>query len=90
MILVSAQGPILPFSFFGGTFIQVGGLFGQGLGLRLGPGLDNFFVSNFFMKSRPIREFIKKISHENLYASTQPSLIEFELKCLGSGKRAHM
>ena len=29
------------FFFFWGTFIQLGGLFGQGLGLRLGPGLDN-------------------------------------------------
>ena len=43
VILVSALGPNLFFSFFGG-FIQlgalgVGGLLGQGLGL--GPGLDN-------------------------------------------------
>ena len=29
------------FPFFGGTFIQLGGLLGQGLGLGLGPGLDN-------------------------------------------------
>ena len=39
MILVSAQGPNPFFSYFGGTFIRLGGLFGQGLGL--GPGLDN-------------------------------------------------
>ena len=39
VILVSAQGPNPSFFFFWGTFIQLGGLFGQGLGL--GPGLDN-------------------------------------------------
>ena len=43
MILVSAQGPNLSIFFFGGTFIRLGGLFGQGLGLGLGPGLDNYF-----------------------------------------------
>ena len=31
------------FFLFWGAFIQLGGLFGQGLGLGLGPGLDNFF-----------------------------------------------
>ena len=41
VILVSAQGPNTSFFFFGGTFIWLGGLFGQGLGLGLGPGLDN-------------------------------------------------
>ena len=40
VILVSAQGPN-PFFFFWGTFIQLWGLLGQGLGLELGPGLDN-------------------------------------------------
>ena len=40
VILVSAQGPNPFFFFFWGTFIQLRGLFGQGLGLRLGPGLD--------------------------------------------------
>ena len=39
VILGSAQGPNPSFFFFWGTFIQLGGLFGQGLGL--GPGLDN-------------------------------------------------
>ena len=39
-ILVSALGPNPSlFSLFLGTFIQLGGLLGQGLGL--GPGLDN-------------------------------------------------
>ena len=42
VILVSALGPNPSFFFFGGTFIQLGGLFGQGLGLGLGPGLDNY------------------------------------------------
>ena len=42
VILVSAQGPNTAFFFFRGTFIRLGGLLGQGLGLRLGPGLDNF------------------------------------------------
>ena len=37
MILVSDQGPNPSFFFFCGTFIQLGGLLGQGLG----PGLDN-------------------------------------------------
>ena len=41
VILVSAQGPNPSFFFFVGTFIRLGGLFGQGLGLGLGPGLDN-------------------------------------------------
>ena len=41
VILVSAQGPNPSFFFFWGTFIRLGGLFGQGLGLGLGPGLDN-------------------------------------------------
>ena len=46
VILVSAQGPNPSFFFFWGTFIQLGGLFGQGLGLGLGPGLDNFLTVN--------------------------------------------
>ena len=41
MILVSAQGPNSSFFFFCGTFIRLGDLFGHGLGLGLGPGLDN-------------------------------------------------
>ena len=39
MILVSTLGPNTSYLLFGGTFIQLGGLLGQGLGL--GPGLDN-------------------------------------------------
>ena len=38
VILVSAQGPNPSFFFYWGTFIRLGGLFGQGLG----PGLDNY------------------------------------------------
>ena len=41
VILVSALGPNPSFFLFFGTFIQLGGLLGQGLGLGLGPGLDN-------------------------------------------------
>ena len=41
VILVSAQGPNPSFFFIGGTFIRLEGLFGQGHGLGLGPGLDN-------------------------------------------------
>ena len=41
VILVSAQGPNPFFFLFWGTFIKLGGLFGQVLGLGLGPGLDN-------------------------------------------------
>ena len=41
VILVSALGPNPSFFLFLGTFIQLGGLLGQGLGLGLGPGLDN-------------------------------------------------
>ena len=41
VILVSAQGPNPSFFFFGGTFIRLGSLLGQGLG----PGLDN--TANF-------------------------------------------
>ena len=42
VILVSAQGPNPSFFLLWGTFTQHGGLLGQGLGLGLGPGLDNF------------------------------------------------
>ena len=38
---VSPRSKSFFFSFFGGTFIRLGGLLGQGLGLGLGPGLDN-------------------------------------------------
>ena len=41
VILVSALGPNPSFFLFWGTFIQLGGLLGQGLGPGLGPGLDN-------------------------------------------------
>ena len=41
VILVSALGPNPSFFPFWGTFIQLGGLLGQGLELGLGPGLDN-------------------------------------------------
>ena len=43
VILVSALGPNPSFFLFWGTFIQLGGLLGQGSGLGLGPGLDNHF-----------------------------------------------
>ena len=43
VILVSALGPNPSFFLFWGTYIQLGGLLGQGPGLGLGPGLDNFF-----------------------------------------------
>ena len=39
VILESALGPNPSFFLFWGTFIRLGGLLGQGLGL--GPGLDN-------------------------------------------------
>ena len=42
VILVSALGPIVFFFHFWGTFIQLGGLLGQRLGLRLGPGVVNY------------------------------------------------
>ena len=41
VILVSALGPNPSFFLFWGTFIQLGGLLGQGPGLGLGPGLDS-------------------------------------------------
>ena len=41
MILVSALCPNPSFFLFCGTFIELGGLLGQGQGLGLGPGLDN-------------------------------------------------
>ena len=40
-ILLSTLGPNPFFSLFSGTYIQLKGLSGQGLGLGLGPGLDN-------------------------------------------------
>ena len=45
VILVSALGPNPSFFLFWGTFIQLGGLLGQGPGLGLGPGLDNIHIS---------------------------------------------
>ena len=45
VIIVSALGPNPSLSFFGGTFILLGGLLGQGLGLRLGLGLDNMYMT---------------------------------------------
>ena len=59
LIFVSAIGPNPSFFLFWGTFIQLGGLLGQGPGLGLGPGLDNFFL--FCRPSSCLREaFIKK------------------------------
>ena len=40
-ILESALGPNPSFFLFWWSFIQLGGLLGQGPGLGLGPGLDN-------------------------------------------------
>ena len=45
LILVSAQCPNPSFFLFCGTFIQLGGLLGQGLGHGLGPGLDNICLN---------------------------------------------
>ena len=45
VILVSALGPNPSFFLF--SFIQLGGLLGQGPGLGLGPGLDNDFFTGF-------------------------------------------
>ena len=53
VILVSAQGPNPSFFFFRGTFIQLGGLFGQGLGL--GRGLDNYTkIGKLFYQAQKI------------------------------------
>ena len=48
VIFLSALGPNPSFFLFWGTFIQLGGLLGQGpgLGLGLGPGLDNSLLRN--------------------------------------------
>ena len=56
VILVSAQGPNPSFFFFWGTFIQLGGLFGQGLGLGLGQGLDNNVFKETVLESRMIMQ----------------------------------
>ena len=48
VILVSALGPNPSFFFFWGTFIQLGGLLGQGPGLGLGPGLDNYVFRTIY------------------------------------------
>ena len=45
VIMCQPKVKILLFFFFLGTFIRLGGLLEQGLGLRLGPGLDNSFLS---------------------------------------------
>ena len=54
VILVSALGPNPSFFLFWGTFIQLGGLLGQGPGLGLGPGLDNFW-SPIWLKSLVVK-----------------------------------
>ena len=51
LVSASAHGPNPSFFFFGGTFIQLGGLFGQGLGLGLGPGLDNKNAGRYLLRS---------------------------------------
>ena len=56
VILVSAQGQNPFFFFFLRTFIQLGGLLGQGLGL--GPGLDNLS----FVLSVLQRKFLLKFN----------------------------
>ena len=48
VILVSALGPNPFFFLFWGTFIQLGGLLGQGPGLGLRPGLDNNLYGHFY------------------------------------------
>ena len=53
VILVSALGPNPSFFLFWGTFIQHGGLLGQGPGLGLGLGLDkNYVLSGKLYKKR--------------------------------------
>ena len=47
VILVSAQGPNPSFFLFLGDFYSTWGLFGHGLGLGLGPGLDKNLAFNF-------------------------------------------
>ena len=58
VILVSGQGPNSSFFFFGGTFTRLGGLFGQGLGLRLGPGLDNSMVWCFVHEIQDVPKLV--------------------------------
>ena len=58
VILVSAQGPNPSFFFFGGAFIQLGGLFGQGLRLGLGPGLDNNDAQVDFARGNMVSHFL--------------------------------
>ena len=52
VILVSAFGPNPSFFLFWGTFIQLGGLLGWGLGL--GPGLDNNVFKGLSFISREL------------------------------------
>ena len=55
---VSPRSKSFFFFFFVGTFIQLGGLFGQGLGPGLGPGLDNSFPP--FLRCNNICVYVRK------------------------------
>ena len=57
VIIVSALGPNPSFFLFRGTFIQLGGLLGQGHGLGLGPGLDNSEESSFCHDKKFISQY---------------------------------
>ena len=76
VILVSALGPNPSFFLFWGTFIQLGGLLGQGPGLGLGPGLDNFM--NF---SKLIQ--LSSVTHKNLNQREEKGMCGFIHKQLG-------
>ena len=58
VILVSALGPNPSFFLFWGTFIQLGGLLGQGPGLGLGPGLDNFMNFSKLIQLSSVNHFL--------------------------------
>ena len=49
---VSPRSKSFFFFWRGGTFIRLGGLFGQGLGLGLGPGLDKCSQYGIFRESK--------------------------------------
>ena len=80
MILVSALGPNPSFFLFWGTFIQLGGLLGQGPGLGLGPGLDNkgrnlLFLKEFLQEmqsSVKVSDRLSEDPEDNSYINKMP------------------
>ena len=75
MIIVSAQGPNPSFFLFFGTFIQLGGLLGPGLG----PGLDNFRTSKMLSHNKKFYIESESVSSYQLALRKSSSCITMKI-----------